>query len=152
MCGLSQIQLVCDICRLCNVSHAFDIETYAPHTTLMAAVLDASTYDASVREGVTEIMNRNVAGLRHHIREGQKAGFVDPKLLPQETAEWLAWMAERGFHQLIRTAKGKQLERLVDAYTDIVWNTLYAPVLGAGGAGREAKGSGGRSRSVSPRR
>ena len=128
------------------------VETYAPHTTLMAAVLDASTYDASVREGVTEIMNRNVAGLRHHIREGQKAGFVDPKLLPQETAEWLAWMAERGFHQLIRTAKGKQLERLVDAYTDIVWNTLYAPVLGAGGAGREAKGSGGRSRSVSPRR
>src|SRR5436189_191012 len=73
------------------------VQTYAPHTTLMAAVLDASTYDPSVREGVTEIMNRNVAGLRHHIREGQKAGFVDPKLLPQETAEWLAWMAERGF-------------------------------------------------------
>src|SRR5206468_990261 len=118
----------------------------------MAAVIDASAYDPSVREGVAEMMNRNVGGLRHHIREGQKAGFVDPKLLPQETAEWLAWMAERGIHQLIRTAKGKQLERLVDAYTDIVWNTLYAPVLGAGGAGREAKGSGGRSRSVSPRR
>ena len=90
------------------------------------------------------MMNRNVGGLRHHIREGQKAGFVDPKLLPQETAEWLAWMAERGIHQLIRTAKGKQLERLVDAYADIVWNTLYAPVLDAG---RGAKGSDGRTRS-----
>jgi TetR/AcrR family transcriptional regulator, ethionamide resistance regulator len=105
------------------------VETYAPHTTLMAAVLDASTYDPSVREGVADMMNRNVAGLRHHIKEGQKAGFIDPKLLPQETAEWLAWMAERGLHQLIREAKGKELERLVDAYTDIVWNTLYAPVL-----------------------
>src|SRR5437867_3536545 len=38
------------------------VETYAPHTTLMAAVLDASTYDASVRAGVTEIMNRDDGG------------------------------------------------------------------------------------------
>src|SRR3954447_4796069 len=120
------------------------VETYAPHTPLMAAVLDASTYDPSVREGVAEMMNRNVGGLRHHIREGQKAGFVDPQLLPQETAERRAGMAERGIHKLIRTAKGKQLERLVDAYADIVWNTLYAPVLDA----RAAKGSDGRTRAA----
>jgi hypothetical protein len=29
-----------------------------------------------------------------------------------------------------------ELERLIDAYTDIVWNTLHAPVLGNPGAKR----------------
>ena len=37
-------------------------------------------------------------------------------------------MAERGLHQLVRTATDAELERLVDAYAGIVWNTLYAPV------------------------
>jgi hypothetical protein len=36
-------------------------------------------------------------------------------------------MAERGLHQLVRTASDAELARLVDAYTAIVWNTLYAP-------------------------
>ena len=35
--------------------------------------------------------------------------------------------AERGLHQLVRTAGDAELERLIDAYTAIVWNTLYAP-------------------------
>jgi AcrR family transcriptional regulator len=108
------------------------IASYRPHTHLMAAVLDATTYDPSVRVGVEEIMRRNVAGLRHHIRAGQKGSFIDPKLPAKETAEWLSWMAERGFHQLIRTADDQELELLTDAYADIVWSTLYAPVLEAG--------------------
>lgn len=103
------------------------VETYRPHTTLMAAMYDASAYDAEVRGLVTAMMNRNIAGLRKHIKAGQKAGFVDPDLLPDQTAAWLTWMAERGLHQLVRTASSAELERLVDAYTGIVWNTLYAP-------------------------
>ncbi|WP_320671876.1 TetR/AcrR family transcriptional regulator [Patulibacter defluvii] len=103
------------------------VKTYRPHTTLMAAVYDAAAYDANVRDLVTEMMDNNVAGLRKHIKAGQKAGFVDADLLPGQTAGWLTWMAERGLHQLVRTASPAELEKLIDAYTDIVWNTLYAP-------------------------
>jgi TetR/AcrR family transcriptional regulator, ethionamide resistance regulator len=104
------------------------VESYRPHTTLMAAMYDAAAYDPAVRELVQTMMDWNIAGLRAHIKAGQKAGFVDPELLPQQTAAWLQWMAERGFHQLVRTAGKAERERLIDAYTSIVWNTLYAPV------------------------
>lgn len=106
------------------------VKAYRPHTTLMAAVYDAAAYDGEVRALVMAMMNRNIAGLRKHIRAGQKAGSVDPGLLPDQTAGWLTWMAERGLHQLVRTASEAELERLVDAYTAIIWNTLYAPVRG----------------------
>lgn len=35
-------------------------------------------------------------------------------------------MAERGQHQIVRSAGDAGLERLIDAYTDVVWYTLYA--------------------------
>jgi AcrR family transcriptional regulator len=102
------------------------VVTYRPHTTLMAAVYDAASYDAQVREEVQAMMKTNVASLRKHIRQGQKEGFVQPELLPDETAAWLTWMAERGLHQLVRSASDKELGLLIDAYTDVVWNSLYA--------------------------
>ena len=77
------------------------------------------------------MMGENIAGLRAHIRRGQSAGFVDPALLAAETAAWLTWMAERGFHQLVRGASDAQVERLVDAYARIVWNTLYRAQISA---------------------
>ncbi|MGH2938453.1 MAG: TetR/AcrR family transcriptional regulator [Solirubrobacterales bacterium] len=104
------------------------IDAYKPHTTLMAAVYDAAAYDPGVRDLVFEMMDWNITRLRNHIKAGQKAGFVDPDLLPQQTAAWLQWMSERGLHQLVRNAKPAEVERLMDAYTAIVWNTLYAPV------------------------
>lgn len=103
------------------------VKTYRPHTTLMAATYDAAAYDAGVRELVEGMMATNIAGLRKHIKSGQTAGFVDPDLPAAQTAAWLQWMAERGLHQLVRTATAAELEKLIDAYTGIVWNTLYAP-------------------------
>jgi AcrR family transcriptional regulator len=103
------------------------VKTYKPHTTLMAATYDAAAYDASVRELVEGMMDGNVAGLRKHIQAGQAGGSIDPSLPAAQTAAWLTWMAERGLHQLVRTASPAELEKLIDAYTGIVWNTLYAP-------------------------
>lgn len=103
------------------------IRTYRPHTALMAATFDAAAYDPAVRELVDALMATNTAGLRKHIRQGQREGFIDPDLPAAQTAAWLTWMAERGQHQLIREARNGELEPLVDAYTAIVWNTLYAP-------------------------
>jgi AcrR family transcriptional regulator len=103
------------------------VKAYRPHTTLMAAMYDAAAYDPGVRRLVEGMMGANIAGLRKHIRAGQRDGFIDPELSPQQTAQWLMWMAERGLHQLVRQAGDAELERLIDAYTAIVWNTLYAP-------------------------
>jgi len=102
------------------------VTVYRPHTTLMAAAFDAAAYDPGVREQVDTMMQRNIAGLRKHIRAGQAAGYVDQRLLPAQTAAWLQWMAERGLHRLIRDATDDELRELIDAYTTIVWNTLYA--------------------------
>ena len=107
------------------------VATYRPHTPLMAALYDTAAWDPSVRELVDTMMGENIAGLRAHIRRGQSAGFVDPALLAAETAAWLTWMAERGFHQLVRGASDAQVERLVDAYARIVWNTLYRAQISA---------------------
>jgi TetR/AcrR family transcriptional regulator, ethionamide resistance regulator len=99
---------------------------YRPHTTLMAAAFDAAAYDPAVRDQVDAMMQRNIAGLRKHIRVGQASGSVDATLPAAQTAAWLTWMAERVLHRLIRDARDDELARLVDAYTSIVWNTLYA--------------------------
>ena len=103
------------------------VRTYRPHTTLMAATYDAAAYDPSVRDLVEGMMRANDAGLRKHVRAGQKAGFVDPDLPARQTAAWLTWMAERGLHQLVRGSSDNELTQLIEAYTAIVWNTLYAP-------------------------
>jgi AcrR family transcriptional regulator len=103
------------------------VQAYRPHVALMAATYDAAAYDASVRELTDKMMGGNIAGLRKHIRTGQRDGFVDASLPPEQTAQWLTWMAERGFHQLVRGATDAEVERLIDGYTAIVWNTLYAP-------------------------
>lgn len=110
-----------------RVALAAIVKTYRPHTTLMAALYDEAPSDAGLRQLVTGMMDANVAGLRKHIRAGQRAGFVDPTLLPAETAGWLTWMAERGLHRLVRGASDAEAERLVESYTSIVWNTLYRP-------------------------
>jgi AcrR family transcriptional regulator len=103
------------------------VRTYRPHTALMAAMYDAAAYDPAVRDLVRGMMDRNIAALRKHIRSGQAEGFVDPELPAEQTAAWLQWMAERGLHQLVRTAGDAEVEQLIDAYTAIVWNALYAP-------------------------
>ncbi len=102
------------------------VNAYRPHTTLMAALYDMSSYDANVRDQVTTMMSRNIAGLRRHIQRGQRQGWIDPKLLSNETASWLTWMAERGQHQMVRLADDTEVEALIGAYTDVIWNTLYA--------------------------
>ncbi len=115
-----------------DVHQALDliVRRYQPHMTLMAAVYDTASYDASVQALVGTMMGSNIAGLRKHIRVGQANGFIDPELAPAETAAWLTWMAERGFHQLVRNASPSAVNRLIDAYAGIVWNTLYAPTRG----------------------
>jgi AcrR family transcriptional regulator len=113
---------------------------YRPHAALMAAVYDAATYDLAVRDEVRGMIDFNTAGLRKHIRTGQQAGWVATNLPAAETAAWLTWMAERGFHRMLRDAADEDVAGVVDAYTDVVWNALYrfAPNRADGAAAARA--------------
>jgi AcrR family transcriptional regulator len=99
------------------------VEAYSPHRTLMAAVYDQALHSQVISEEVEQVIKDDTARLAKHIRGGQRAGFIDADLLPSETAAWLTWMAERTQHAL---GPGEDLERHIDVYTDIVWQTLYA--------------------------
>jgi AcrR family transcriptional regulator len=103
------------------------MDVYRAHPELMAATHEAIGTDYGVREAVDDAMRRYIDGLRVHIETGQAGGFVDPSLHAAETAYWLQWMAERGLHRMASADAGAERERLAEAYTAIVWNTLYAP-------------------------
>jgi AcrR family transcriptional regulator len=106
------------------------LEAYRPHPELLAATHEAIGMDERVREAVEVAMQQYIDGLAAHIESGQRGGFVDPTLPPRETAYWLQWMAERGLHMMGRRAPDVDSRQMMDAYTGIVWNALYAPVLG----------------------
>jgi AcrR family transcriptional regulator len=101
------------------------VDTYRPHQTLMTAVVDASSYDARVREEFGAMLGAIVDGLAEHIRRGQATGAVRAELDPEGTAGWLVWMTERGLYNLVRHADDAGVKRITDALTTIVWNTLY---------------------------
>jgi TetR/AcrR family transcriptional regulator, ethionamide resistance regulator len=100
--------------------------TYRPHLVLMAEMYDAAVYDDAVRDEVDQMMKRNIIGLRNHLRDGRQKGYVAAELDPEETAAWLTWMAERGLHRRVRYATDEALGGIVDTYTRIVWNSVYA--------------------------
>ncbi len=99
---------------------------YRGHMTLMAAVVEASSYDARVRERFGELIQLARGEVASHIAEGQRRGFVRRDVDAEPVAGWLTWMAERGLYQLVRLADDEAgVERLTGALTAIVWNTLY---------------------------
>lgn len=100
-------------------------DAYRPHKLVAAAVVEVSSYDASLRALFGDLLERVIAAVTEHIETGQREGFVEPELDPQRTAAWLTWMAERGLYQLVAPAGAAATERLLDALTDITWNTLY---------------------------
>jgi TetR/AcrR family transcriptional regulator, ethionamide resistance regulator len=103
-------------------------DAYLPHKVLMAAVVEVSSYDIALRRVFGHLLERVISEVAEHIGSGQEAGWVAPELDPDRTAAWLTWMAERGLYQLVAPAEPDAAERLLDALTDITWNTLYAPV------------------------
>ena len=94
----------------------------------MGAVVEAASYDVAVGEGYTQAIKASAKGVADHIRAGQAAGYVHAELDPKRTAEWLTWMTERGCYQLLPKASKAELDKLLTALTDVVWNTLYAQV------------------------
>src|SRR5581483_4916164 len=64
------------------------IETYLPHTSLMNAMVEVSTYDPRVKARFDAAYAEAQSAAAKHIRHGQRAGFIRRDLHPDETAGW----------------------------------------------------------------
>jgi AcrR family transcriptional regulator len=111
------------------------VESYAPHASVMSVVYDLALHDRVIRTEIDALITELINTLAKHIRKGQRRGFIDPTLIPNETAAWLTWMAETTQYELNPSLSAAELDRHIDTYTDILWSTLYAPAQ-AGVAGR----------------
>ena len=101
------------------------IETYLPHTRLMGAVHQVSTYDDRVRERFVATYAEAQRVAARHIRAGQRQGFIRRDIHPEEAAGWFTWMAERGMTELVQHASRAKVDRLEETFTALLWYSLY---------------------------
>ncbi len=102
------------------------VDTYCRHATLLAAINDEATQDGALRDQLRAVVHRGIHALRAQIENGQRDGWIDPALLPAETATWSIWLFERGLGHILSTATSEQAATLTETLGDIAWNTLRA--------------------------
>jgi AcrR family transcriptional regulator len=103
----------------------FDI--YRPHIPLLNALVEVSYSDPVVRDQFQHGFRDVHESIAELLRAGQAAGFVRAEILPEQTAAWITWMAERGMTQLVAVADERELDRLAESLGAMVWLTVYAP-------------------------
>ena len=101
------------------------IDTYRKHRTILGTVAETAAYDPRVREQQRKLIDQVVAALTTYIGEAQGAGVADARLDAARTAPWLIWMIERGLYQLVGAVDDEEVERQLDALTEIVWRVVY---------------------------
>jgi AcrR family transcriptional regulator len=103
--------------------------TYRTHRVLMRSIVESADYDLATRARFGEMMRVFVEVVAAHIRRGQAAGSIPSTRDATVLAKWITLMLERGQMQHIGPATDEELERLIVAVTDIVWKSLYSPVV-----------------------
>jgi AcrR family transcriptional regulator len=98
---------------------------YEKRHAVMAAVVEVAPYDLTVRAHLDHLVGRTIEELARHIRDSQDRGIADRALDPDRTAGWLVWMCERGLYSLVRGSRDERRQRLIAAWTHIIWNALY---------------------------
>lgn len=89
----------------------------------MAAVVETASYDAAVAAEFDALIGEIRDATREVIESGQESGAV--RALPtDQDASALTWMVERVCHQVVLSAPADD-ELVVEALTQIIWNTLY---------------------------
>ena len=101
------------------------IDTYRQHRTILGTVAETAAYDLRVREQQRSLIDQVVAALTTYIGDAQRAGVTAPNLDAARTAQWLIWMIERGLYQLVGSADEQEVERQLDALTEIIWRVIY---------------------------
>jgi AcrR family transcriptional regulator len=101
------------------------IDTYRTHRTILGTVVETAAYDPRVREQHQSLIDQVVAALTDYIADASRVGAADPELDAERTARWLIWMIERGLYQRVGAAEPDDVERELDALTDIIWRVVY---------------------------
>lgn len=99
---------------------------YLHHRGIMSALTDTALASVVDAKRFALFSQRIVSELTSYYERGQAAGFVDATLAPGGAAHWITWMAIRGLQRLVAPADDAEVERLVGALGDIVWNLVYA--------------------------
>lgn len=119
-----------------TLGRIFDL--YARHRGIVAAVIEASATDPTVKAWFDQSQDGAIGALEQHIRHRQGEGVIRPSLIPRETAGWIVWMIERGLYEMLDVGSTAHTSRLLRALTDLVYCALYANppevVGGTGGA------------------
>jgi AcrR family transcriptional regulator len=103
-------------------------ELYREHRGVMRSLSEVAAHDSAMRERLDSIVGWAIAETAQHIREGIRSGTVNPSLDPDETAEWLCWMFERGLYEIAGSTDERALEPMLTAVTGLIWNALYRNV------------------------
>lgn len=100
------------------------LEAYRADEVIMRAVGEASLYDVSIREAYLDAVDDYARAIERLVRRGQRAGTIPRDLPPAETADALAWMAERTLSRSDAMSTEAGRARLAEALTRIVCVTL----------------------------
>lgn len=101
------------------------VDYFHQHRALLKAVIDVSTADPHTDTGFGQMVRAGEEGISAHIRRGQKLKSVTPGIDPDAVASWLVRMVDQGLYELVSAANDDRRERLIDAMSMLVWNTLY---------------------------
>lgn len=109
------------------------IGVYAANSSIMQAVAEVAAYDDRVRRSFAQSLDESRRSLRGHIKRGLEGGWVRRGIDVHRTADWLLWMSDRGFFQMVRPAANDpgELDRLAESLTTVVWSTLYEGTPGS---------------------
>jgi AcrR family transcriptional regulator len=99
-------------------------EAYRQHGRMMSAVIEAASYDARVRDQYAVVMARRFEDMNRSFIPQQRDGSIRCDIDVAAVTPWLAWMFERGLHQLVGHG-GAMTDSALDGVTSLVWNTLY---------------------------
>lgn len=101
------------------------IRAYLPHNKLIAAIVEASSYEVAVAEQFNMLMREAANHVAAYIRRSQESGDARNDIDVEPVSEWITWMIERGLYQLVANADAQEREDLTTAATDIIWRALY---------------------------
>lgn len=101
------------------------VTAYRDHSSLFVALSETSAYDEVVREAYTATLDGFIGEISSMIDKLKAEGRLPADTHSREIATMLSWMAERSYMFLARSATDADLEKVADAQTEILWQTLY---------------------------
>jgi AcrR family transcriptional regulator len=98
---------------------------YREHHGVMRSLSETAAHDATMRARLHTIVRWAIDETAGHIRAGIADGTINPTVEPDETAQWLGWMFERGLYEIAGDPDEQALEPMLAAITGLIWNALY---------------------------